>query len=729
MQPPMRRATGLRPPIVLAVVALLLVYALPLFVPPPATPVLRVPPDAPLLTRLFPDVPAWWVVGRLLALLAAAALAGWAAPAPVFRLGATSDDAVPVQWKRDWIAWAALLASIAHALALPLRPLLSPVGQTAFVLWFIVPPALLAAGVRARARSAGNQDGRARGAAALAVGVIGVWIIVRIVVSWHSPRAADLIDMWRIFGGFTQLAMTNGNFLTQPMDPELPGLSAILLFFHGLPILQMNAAIPSLTWMQATNALWLAACAATIAALAAAIVSPSTAVIAAAAFLFSPFALAFQLSPMPSVELMVPALVGVLLVRFYRTGSAAALTALAVVVGISAGMPPLVGITGLGALLAAWRVGTGPPVPRSVLATALLSLVTALVTSIPAPATMLTMYARYAATEVPLAVAEPAVHGQLAPTIEDWLGGPVPDDVPLAELSRRGIPVTRGWLLVPLGAVLAPFAIPRWSLRLWGDAMLEPLSAGLAALALAVCLRYARRDRVSLVVVLFLAAAIVPAFVSSYDRASLLRLLGAPVPLAVLAAAGFMLIASALPDGAARQWAAAGTAAVIAMSGTVLFDVVNPRILAASSLGILTRAVQENDLGRVALLTSYGRDPRPEVSAGKRYWDLDWLRKNHPYIADVVRAVPSQPILMTEVEHVTPGEFETNERNVVFWNPALEQSAGVRDQLCARWPDATLYTMTDASGLSRLHAAQLGGQPWAPALPADRWISQPCAAR
>jgi hypothetical protein len=210
------------------------------------------------------------------------------------------------------------------------------------------------------------------------------------------------------------------------------------------------------------------------------------------------------------------------------------------------------------------------------------------------------MVAQYASGQIPLAVAEEAVNGQLAPTLEDWLGGPLPVGVPLQQVLAQGLPVDRGWLLVPAGALLSPFAIPRWPLRQWGDTLFEPFSAALAAIGLLVCLRFALRDRTSLCLLLFLAAALVPGFVSSYDRASIFRQLGAPSPVVLLAAVGFTSTLSIVPR-AARRWTVLVTAVAVAISGMLIFDVINVRILGMSSLGLMVRSVDDADLGRVVI--------------------------------------------------------------------------------------------------------------------------------
>jgi hypothetical protein len=55
-------------------VILLLLYALPVFVPPPPRWIVPAAADTPFLTRMFPHVPGAWVLGRLLALLVGALL-------------------------------------------------------------------------------------------------------------------------------------------------------------------------------------------------------------------------------------------------------------------------------------------------------------------------------------------------------------------------------------------------------------------------------------------------------------------------------------------------------------------------------------------------------------------------------------------------------------------------------------------------------------------------------
>jgi hypothetical protein len=150
--------------------------------------------------------------------------------------------------------------------------------------------------------------------------------------------------------------------------------------------------------------------------------------------------------------------------------------------------------------------------------------------------------------------------------------------------------------------------------------------------------------------------------------------------------------------------------------------------LAASSLGLLVRSVDEESLDRVALLTANGRDTRPDVPPGKRHWQLDWLRHHHPYIDDIVRSVPERPIPIVDIESVIPS-VERPGRDVVFWSPALEQTVGVTEKLCRLWPDALHYTIVDAAGFSRLYGASLSGRSWKPALSPGQWTASTCGAR
>ena len=90
----------------------------------------------------------------------------------------------------------------------------------------------------------------------------------------------------------------------------------------------------------------------------------------------------------------------------------------------------------------------------------------------------------------------------------------------------------------PLASLLSPFASSRTALRLWGDVVYEPVGAALAAIGVAICLRHAWRQRVAALPLALLLATLTPGFISSTDQPSLLRIMGAPVAVALLAAVG-----------------------------------------------------------------------------------------------------------------------------------------------------------------------------------------------
>ena len=139
------------------------------------------------------------------------------------------------------------------------------------------------------------------------------------------------------------------------------------------------------------------------------------------------------------------------------------------------------------------------------------------------------------------------------------------------------------------------------------------------------------------------------------------------------------------------------------------------RILRASSLGLLVRSVGAGDLNRTALLMDDRERP---------FWR---------YADEIAGNVPTRPIPIVRFEDlagpVGRPEADLPARDLLFWSPAVEQTAGVTARLCERWPDAALYTIIDKAGLSRVYAAHLKGSGWAPALPAEQWSMTRCPPR
>jgi len=695
--------------------ALLLGYVVPCFAPPPAQMVLAPTPESGILERLFPGVPGWWVVLRLCALAAGATVLGWSAPRALIRSGVVSLQAATLIWRRR-VAWLPALACCFAVLQLAVLHRLadlSYVEQALFIVGPLLPAILLYLAFvgdgAARRRRPSLQDGYGL----MLAGVVGSWAASRLYTSVHSPRAADIVDMWRTFAGLVRLAATRANFLTESMgaaggaagDKELQGVNAIQLFFQGLPLLQWTGIVPDLMWMQVWNTIWIAATAVVVGLLARDLFGRPAMPVAAASLLFSPFLLLYQMSPLPMVAVFLSAALLALLVRFWRFDSPVVLALFGSVAGLTATMPTLVPMTGIALLLLGWRLTTTSAVPRVVRLTALLCFLAVLGTGIPDAMTLRSMVDTYALKDWPWSVGERALQGQLSPTIADWTTGDPPP-----------------WFLIPLGTLLSPFALARNSHRLWGDTLYEPLSAALAAVGLVCCCRRARQQPAAMVLVLFLGASLLPGFLSSYDRPAPNRVHGALIPLALLAAAGWRVVMGTCRG---RQLVVRSllTSVAIAASGTVLFDVINPRLLSASAIGLMIRAVPPAQLSRVAMLTAEGVpvDP-PDTGPRERHYAADWLRKHHPYTDEILRCVPREPIALVDVAN--PDRLE--EFDLLFWSPAIERTAQITRRLCERWSGAALYTLWDPAHLSRVLAARPAGIGWRPPLPKEQWTVRIC---
>jgi len=698
-------------------VALLLVYALPIFVPPPARTFAPATVDTSALERLFPTVPVWWVVGRLLALLVGAGLIASTCRHLPLRLPLPRPAEHPAEHPdaQRGRLWAALAAAALQLAALPFVRELPYALKSLYVLWIFVPAGILVLPRLPAAWRTWARNHRWAHGSLLTAAVIAGWAGIRLVVSHHSPIAADSVDMFRTLGGLVRLAITDADFTTESMgvtqgvgDIEVVGVNALQLFFEGLPVLKLLGHRPTVYWMQAVNVLWGVVAALIVVAGCQRLVGRRAMATVAAAFLCSPYLLMVQMLPIPSVCVPLSALLVVLPLAIHQSGSPAALVFLGGVAGFTATLPSLTLVTGVALLFVAWTLWAGRRVPAIALAAALCSFVAVATPNLPRPEALQAAYDWYVRKDWPWAVSEPALQGQLSPTEADWTTVDPP-----------------GFVVTAAGSLLSPFAVPRNSLRNWGDTLFEPLSAALATVGLLASLRHVRRSRAARFVLAILAAALIPGFVSSYDRTSLTRIYGEMVPLALLAGVGLMIVLRALP-ARRREWVAHATAVVVAASGLVVFDVVTPRIVSWSTWGLLVRAVDEPWLGRTAFLTAseLSLNP-PDVEQRFKLWQSDWLRFYHPYIDEIARGVPAQPVAIVDVNK--PEELQPYE--LVFWNPALDQSIRVTERhVCRLWPDATLYTIWDHARISRVHAAQIRGSGWTPDVPPERWTSDRCPA-
>jgi hypothetical protein len=408
--------------------------------------------------------------------------------------------------------------------------------------------------------------------------------------------------------------------------------------------------------------------------------------------------------------------------------------------GLAATIPHLLlaALAACGAVTIAILKRPRPPVV--VLVIPMLSFIAAVLPGLPDVETLRVAVSRYV-----------ELHAQWTGLEELLLGQrPVGDAVAVWGLWHSG---RAGPLDVPLGALLSPFAIPRTPLRLWGDVLLDPFGAALVAVGIAVCVRSARRANGARVLLLVLVLALLPGMLTSaYDRASPTRNVALCVVAAVLACVGFeRLRATVLPR--VRPAVAAGVAAVlVALAGTLVFDVVNPGILATSWLSLALTAVQRTPPPGGAVLLQHGTyrfqwdDPRigeaarvfrrlqpavdsarenPDAATGNRS-RLEWL-----HVERIATYLPRQPIAVRSFDGpeslLAAGSTHDAPAEVIIWSPGLEADAQVTRTVCERWSGAALYTLIDRAGQSRAFAARPAGPGWKPALPASQWSVASCA--
>jgi len=681
----------------LAAVALLLAYAVPLL-GPPTVGTTAGGAEAGLLARLYPGLPAGWITMRLMFLAAAAALAAWAGGQPRSRAASADGSAAWLDPATPFQAAALATAGMLAACG-PMIARMAPAAQSFYVLALALPAVVLALGAppaTAHTRAGGGQDLRSalsqRSPWLLAsVAVIVLWLVLRIPAAAGSARSADLVDLWQ---GFEQFLRFTSQTPDLTADSVVVGTSPAIVF-EGAPLLRAVGAGASTGWLQVVHGLWAAATALAVAALTAVLVQPAMAPVAAAAFLFSPAVLLVPLAPgalfLP--PLLVAALAATLIQATVRR-SPAAMVAAATVAGLALAVPPLIVPALLAVLVLAVLAIRRPRPPGRAVAASVLCLLAAAIPALPEAAALQTAILEFLGPQAQLAVMTDLLLGQQGLLVSTELAA-----------SAQRYPLD-----APFGALLAPFAWSRTAVRLVGDSLLDPLGAGLAAVGLAVCLRGLRRDRVARLLVLGLLACLLPGFVSAVGRPSLTAVVAATVPLAVLAAAGLRSLAGSLgagEEGALHATVATVTVAIVA-GGLFLFDVVGPRILPRSAIGLAISAVGPDSLDRATLLTYHPDQAR-------------WLHT--PTIAS---NVPPRPL--RRLAYDGPGSLEgANDEHLYLWSPALEEDALVSTALCRQWPEAALYTLVDRTGRSRCLAASPAGADWEPSLPAGRWSVHACA--
>jgi tetratricopeptide (TPR) repeat protein len=420
---------------------------------------------------------------------------------------------------------------------------------------------------------------------------------------------------------------------------------------------------------------------------------------AVAFLLFSPFMMSMAICVSPFAVMTALAVAMLLLVwRIYESPSRADVAALGAVAGLSSTLPHLTlwAVAGTVAVLP-WLVRRRPPL--RIWTIAALTGCAALLPILPNLRNLSGMSEVYVERRGVAAEMEPLIMGQKFFERRQ-----------VEALWHAGI---RGPADVPLGAALQPFAIPRFAVRLSGDVYYEPLGAALAAVGLVACMVLAPHTPAARALLAALVLALFPgAAASAADRASLTRNIPLPMLLPVFSAAGIAVMRRAFRFERLDGRVAAALAAAIALSGVVIFDLVNPRIVPATWLGLTLRALQRAPAGEVLLL-EHGK-PRN-----------DWL-----HVAEIARYLPPAPLPVRAYQNggslLAAPDDDRAAAPLIFWSPSLEEQESVQRPLCACWPEATLYTLRDAAGLSRAFGARLDGS-WEPALPRRQWSAAPCA--
>lgn len=659
-------------------------YAIPLLAPP--GPALEA--SAGLLGRVFPGVPGAWVAARLVALAVGAALlasviggAGWvdgvSTAVPPRPDRATQRGRIP-EWLA--VAWAAVVL-VGSLTAIRF----SRTGELLFLVSLFVPAGAFAFSVR---RDAG--EGRRAPPWIGLLALIAAWIAVRVPLTFHATRSADLVDTWL---GYEYLERAAAPGVSLLRDRFLPGMSGLYMHLQGAAWTGDDV---SFVAVQIVAFVWLVFTALAIARLATDWIGRDGALVAAAVFLFSPFSVSLLLGPTPYYLGPGVGVIALLLAdAVVRRGSSAAFVALAPLLGLM----PMIPLAGPPALFAAARVmrslARGQRIPVPAFLAALLSGLAAASVAVPDPAQIREMRSAWVEPNGSWSGLQNVLFGQLPPQrAEQAWNAPEPPAID-----------------VPLAGVLAPFAVARTPMRAWADSLLDPIGGALVALGIALCVRRLACDRGARASLLLLGITLLPGLTSSFDRPSLTRSIALLIPAALLASVGATALGSFLAPRRPRRVTLACVAA-IAIGGTWVFDGVGPRVLEQSWLSIAIDAAGERPEGGAVMLDYPAR------------YRLNWL-----FVAPIAAQVPERPLASlpfddpTTLERVRPPAGTTL---ALFWSPALEQEGGVARAVCRRYPDAEIYELADRIDHNRAWAARIGGEAWEPTLPAARVRTARC---
>jgi hypothetical protein len=644
-------------------------WVLPLYVPPSTSPL---PVDPGFVAQLFPGVPPLWVLARLGALLAAAvvcvhALRGVDAVADV-----SGSPRRPVT-VRPWLHYASLAMAVVLLAAALGADRLGRTAQLVFVGALALPTLLIHLACRP------SLQPRPTAATAGFLLIFAVWAAA---VARRSPLAATPVDTWLNLTAFRAALAHDGNLLTGRFEPGASDLAHLLL---GAPLLAPMDPGATFTWMRATAFLWAFASAVAVRRLAARMAGEPAGLVAAAAFLFSPAVIWLPQTPVPLG--LATAFLGGLFLGFHewlRRDSPAALVGLATLGGLSVAFGhTAVPAAGLGVATAVALVRRRRTTSRVVAATAFMALAAAALPVLPGMDDITRMRAQYLERFLPWGLIEPVLLGQRSPEAIRNVAGTAP---PAA---------------IAAGALLAPVATARTALRLWGDVFLEPIAIVLAV-AGGVAAATGRLGPSGPILLGFLVLSLLPGLTSSYDRPSLIRMMGLAVCVPLLAAGGFRTL-----SGRRNPRAAAAVVLAVAASGLVLFHVTNPRLLAKSWVTIAIEACSA-DPDACVLLDYHRRQPMP------------WLN-----VPEMAAAVPQRALRVVPyagIEAVTTASGLPT-APVLVWSPALEDDDDVGMQLRERWPQARIFRIHDDAGLSSAWVAAFADD-WRPAVGESRWRPQ-----
>jgi hypothetical protein len=166
--------------------ALLLLYGLPLFVPPPAVYPAAPPPDAGLWQRLFPQVPAWWIVGRLICLGAGAGWLAWSLRSILpMRLPSAVTRRVSEPSSAPTAASIALLLALCHALSGLFAAHFNRFAETLYFFLLIVPALLLAFAEPLRVSHVSRRR------LVVLIALPALWIALSAATAWRSPSSTS----------------------------------------------------------------------------------------------------------------------------------------------------------------------------------------------------------------------------------------------------------------------------------------------------------------------------------------------------------------------------------------------------------------------------------------------------------------------------------------------------------------------------------------------------------